>query len=794
MSFLDNIKAHLPNRQKEETPEYYFALNIGAERLGVGLWTVEKGRLKILNTASATYKTSEEIVTVTDRLLGEVLADSIIEPDQLLFGVPDSWLQDDNLKENYLKLLRQVVKDLELKPMAYVSTSQALVHFLEKQQSVPVTAVLVGIDKNFVTVMVSRAGKLDGTKVVARGNSLGSDIEKALLGFTNVEVLPSRILLYGSEGVDLDKEKNQLLSFTWMSKLSFLHFPKIEALSDMIDIESICFAGAFELNNDVAYHPETLNKAATAPGMDLLNEKEDAEQPEEKVAAKAGKARLDKTGIGSEEGQAGVAETAAVGSLGFMVGDVAAKTAAKGAAETPEKEEALDDQEFPLEDEQSPVLSDEEFDNFRRTATDEETAILHSSSNLPVAPSDTMDMEIEDSPFSRFKLPGFIPPGLLNIFRNGKTVWLAAILIGIIALILGYLFVPRANIKVYVEPKTLEKDTQVTADPTITQVDESNKKIPGQIVALDISGSSKGSATGTKQVGDSAKGTVIIYNKSLSPVSYSQGTVLSSSNGLKFTLDSPISATSAAETDSGITFGSAHAQVTAAAIGPDSNLPSGTDLTIGGTPASQVSVKAEGNFSGGTSKTVTVVSLDDQNKLLASLASDLRNQAKDKLQQQSPDQKILAEALNETILKKTFSKNVNDQASDFSLNLAVRYKGTAFKDQDLRQIVSKLVSTDVPADFQLDLAQTETQADVSKLEKDGRLIFLAKFKAKLIPKIDADSIKKAIKGKTPEQAGNILQSYDNVLGSEINITPSLPSSLQRIPFWDNNIKVEVGLK
>ena len=191
---------------------------------------------------------------------------------------------------------------------------------------------------------------------------------------------------------------------------------------------------------------------------------------------------------------------------------------------------------------------------------------------------------------------------------------------------------------------------------------------------------------------------------------------------------------------------------------------------------------------------MTVVSSEDQQRLLAKLSSSLRLQAQQKLQESNPDKKVLEEALAETISKRSYSKNVNDQASEFSLNLTASYKGTAYDDKDLRLIVSRLVTTDVPEGFKLNLEDTETQADVSKLEKDGKLIFIARFKAKLMPSIDTEKVKKEIQGKSISEAEEIIKNMENVLGSEIKITPSLPSFLQRIPLIGGNIKVEVGLK
>lgn len=726
MSFLDKLTALTPFFQKEETLEYYFALNILDENLTAALWTIEGNHLKILQTVSDQYSSLEDIIKMTDRLLDIVLGDQEYEPHKILFGVPDSWLSDDNLKEEYLKLLRQVVKELELTPLAYVATSHALTHFLEKQEGVPTTAILVGFEARHLEVIVVRAGKIDGGKIISRGESSGSDIEKALLTFSDVETLPSKILLYGLEPSTLEKLKSQLLSFSWMSKLSFLHLPKIEILQDEVSIKSICFAGASEINQNVVFVNRPTVSSVTKPLV------APATKPEQ----------IDKE------------------NLGFVIGDVEELS---GESDESEVEEGKEEEGEVVAKEEG-LLEAEDF---------QKSAVIPAP--LPLT-------------FFLF-LKRFVPR---SKFTN--LTLLAGICISLVILLAAYLFLVKAEVKVFVEPKVLEKDTQVTSDPKQKEVDENAKIIPGQIVETEISGSQKGEASGKKQIGDPAKGTAIIYNKTYESKSLSKGITLTAANGLKFTLDTAITIASQSAAESGITYGKTNATVTASSIGADSNLPSSSELTVSNLSSSQVSAKAEGNFSGGTSKDITVVSDADQKKLLAQVASDLRRQAKQKLQEKLPDKKILEEALSEEIIKKSYSKNINDQANEFSLNLTLRYKGTAFEEKDLKSIVSKLVTTQVPAGFELNLAETETQADVSKLEKDGRVIFLARFKAKLMPKLDLKKLTSQIKGQTPQQVADTLKSYENILGSEIKLIPSLPILLQRLPVLERNIKIEVGLK
>ncbi|KKQ84696.1 MAG: hypothetical protein UT04_C0012G0001, partial [Candidatus Daviesbacteria bacterium GW2011_GWF2_38_7] len=294
MSFLDSVTAFLPLGKKEEQIEYFFAINIGVEKAQAALWSIQDRQLKILEIASEQYPSSviaqgshQEIVAICDKLLDAVVGLKEIEPQKILFGVPYSWILDDNLKDEYLKVLRSLVKELELTPMAYVATSRALTYFLEYQEGVPTTAILVGFEKSHLSVTVVRAGKLDGVKIVERGENAGADIEKALLTFTDVESLPSRILIYGHEALDL---KGHLLSFSWMSKLSFLHFPKIEVLNDDVEIKSVCLAGGSEIQSGVKFveQPIQQTKVESKPSHPIAAH-------EEKEAAGEDSGSVDKT-------------------------------------------------------------------------------------------------------------------------------------------------------------------------------------------------------------------------------------------------------------------------------------------------------------------------------------------------------------------------------------------------------------------------------------------------------------------------------------------------------------------
>lgn len=713
MRLLDKLSQYLPFLSSSpKQSEYFFALNISSEQVEGAVWGVDGDSLRIINSATHKYASPDDLAKAANFALDEALADFQPEPEKVLFGVPDSWLQDDDLKPEHLKLLRKLVRELDISPLAYVSTTQAISHLLQKQQGVPLTSILVKLTDPLVVTVV-KAGKNLGSREQKRTGNLPEDIEKALLSFSDVEVLPSKILLYDS-GKE-DKFKDELQSFSWMSQLPFLHLPKIEDLPKGIIIHSICLAGASEMNPDVEFR------------ADLGKQNQE-----------------DKGGLKTlpEEGAQ---------NFGFVKGDI-------------EKTQEVLKEPPPLNQEEEPSLLSE-------------PAVVD-----------------KFTPFE--KIRSYFLSGLFKKNLLIPTIVIVIFFLGAI------LFLPKAKVTVFIDLRVLERDSQVTADPSISQVDEANKIIPGKIVEVTVSDSTKDQATGKKQVGDLAKGKVILYNKTNSSKNFSQGTIMTGGGNLKFSLDTSVQIASQSST-TGADFATIikpgktdPVSAAAVTIGPEGNLSAGTELSVAGFSQEQVVARVDTAFSGGVSKDVTVVTSDDQKKSLAKLTSDLRKKARDEIQGKlSGDQKILEEALSEEIIKKTFSKNVNDQAQEFNLTLTVRFKGTSFSEGDLKAMVAKLIETNVPEGFELDLSRTETQADVSKLERGGKLVFLAKFRAKLMPKLDQSKLKKELVGKTPQEAAEKLKTNENVIGSNIAITPSLPIRfLQRLPLLEQRISLEVTAK
>lgn len=751
MDFLSKLAQFNPFSKSNQNEEYYFALNVEEKKVEASLWGIKGHRIAIVNATSLKYSGHQSLIEQGNLALDEVLGDFPIEPEKILFGVPDSWLQDEDLTPEHLTLLRKMVKAWGLTPMAYVSTTQAIAHFLQKTQGVPLTGIIIKVAEK-IQVSVVKAGKILASGEHVRSEHLAKDVERVLMSFSEIEVLPSKVLVYGEE--NFPKLKDDLQSFPWMSNLPFLHLPKIEELPKNIQMASICLAGAVELNPNSNFNTNEL---------DHLAEGVTAQHKLSRHIPSEGLPHHNRHRESLEPG-------------GFVAGDIK-----DFEGENPEFAEEMVEMEEEVWGDENPSKE-----------------MVKHHPNLPEQHKEE-HLGVQPRGGAPVSLVASLIAAPLGFLKGGGLLGNKLILLGVVILIFligGFLLLPKATVTVFIDMRTLDKEAEVMADPNITVVDENAKKIPGEIVSTSVSGAQRGSATGKKKVGDPAKGSVLIYNKTLSPKTFSSGTAFVGPNNLTFTLDSSVNVASQSAVDGGISFGKASAGVTASEIGPDGNLAAGTELSIKNESSSNYSAKVDQAFSGGLSKDVTVVTADDQKRLLALLTSDLRSKAQGQIQGKlSGDMKILTQALQEQITSQQYSKKVGDQASDFNLDMTINYKGTAYKDEDLKSIVSKLVSINIPNGYSLDISQTETQADVSKVNKDGTIVFLAKFKAKLMPKLDTEKLKKDLVFKTFDQANVRVKQIENVIGSDVKMTPfTFPGPLKRLPILSKNISIEVTAK
>ncbi|HEX7456688.1 MAG TPA: hypothetical protein VF303_04460 [Candidatus Nanoarchaeia archaeon] len=391
----------------------------------------------------------------------------------------------------------------------------------------------------------------------------------------------------------------------------------------------------------------------------------------------------------------------------------------------------------------------------------------------------------------RFPFPKLPSPAFLKGRR--RLYLIAGFLAFIIIAGLGLLwFVPRAHVKLITKAQFKEAELSLVAGASIEEADTDQGAIPLKTLKTTQEDVLEAKATGTKTVGTLAKGRVKIVNRdTASAKTFFKGTTITPVSGSKVTFSLDKSATiSAAPAGCEADCPSTGVDVTAKVIGTSGNLAAGTVFRVGSANVNLVFAKSETNFTGGSSRNLTIISASDQKKAKEKLLAKLARKAREELEKENQDLVVPEGGLEPEILNEVYSKNVGEEASEFRLSLQVEFTAKAFSEEDLKDLLIESIADSVPDDFKIDRGTSTVEAEI--LEKDGdNLEILGKIKASLVPEIDIEETKKRIAGKDFSTTDRYLKSLNSISGFEIKISPSFFRIAGFMPFLKSRIKIEL---
>ena len=259
------VIGHLNREKGKGEPEYYLALEIANTRIKSAVWVVINNQTEVVATGTVAYwqgKDVEELVRATDDTLAS-LAQKLAEitekePSKVVLGLPASWVGEDNkIVKDKADFLKELTKRLELSLMGFVVTPEALVQYLKGLEGMPPSIILIELAEEEIEVTLVHLGKILGRQKVARSVDLGADLEEGLTRFLPQTIFPSRILMFDGHA-SLEEARQQLLDYPWSvptdqngemamnSKLSFLHLPKVEVLSEEETVKAVALSGGAE--------------------------------------------------------------------------------------------------------------------------------------------------------------------------------------------------------------------------------------------------------------------------------------------------------------------------------------------------------------------------------------------------------------------------------------------------------------------------------------------------------------------------------------------------------------------
>lgn len=758
------MKLSLPFFKKKKKTQYFLALLLRDAKSGAVIFEEIDGAIRPVGKNEEYFKTDiedapiEELLEVLDKTISkaEEALPPNVETQKTVFGVKQDWVEESKIKKDYLVKLKKISDEFGLIPIGFLVIQEAIVHLIQKEEGAPVSAILVENDNKNLTVSLIRAGRIAETRFTQIEESAAKSVDKLLHHF-DYEVLPSRIIILD------DKESEELaqefITHSWSKNLSFLHVPQISVLTKGFDARSVLFGAAQQM------------------GFDVLGNTEGKIKNEEKKT-KNEKAEEVKTTEKTEEELENKEETKEEGKIsfndfGFVEGEDIAKV-----EEKEQEEEKLESYKTE-ETEEKPQNSENAI----------AIQIKNENTNLVNTKSSKNYMKT----FSKIsqKMISIIPKSVVKLKINGgKLVFISPLIILVlIGIFLLYIFNLKATIVVNVKPKPIEHNQDITF--LIDKPSDFSKNIvQGKTITVTEDGELSAKSTGTKEIGDKAKGSVTIYARFTEDKTFPKGTAITSSNNLDFILDSSVTiASSSADASSPAV--TAKVSVTAKDIGKEFNLPSGTKFTFESFSSTTIVAKNDSAFSGGSKKEITVVSKNDIQKLDQDLPKKLEEKSRNDLNKKlTPDMLLLPGILSSDFIKKNYDKKEGEESPIITLKATVEFQGISYQKNNLDDFSKKLLKSDVQ-----DLVFTENGIKYSmrdiKQKNDNEILAKLYAKAFLMPKLDNKKLTQELKGKSFDEANDLLSKIPQVSDVSVNLSPNLPLLPKILPQRSENISIVV---
>ncbi len=799
MKFSDAFSGLLGKKEDQKT--FFFSLFLDTDAAAVAAWFVEAtGVPKIVSYAHG--KVAEDSwdarIAVIDRLLSaaEDKAKSQAAISKTVFGMPSAYLtREGNIAQGIRPQLKKLTTMLELSPVGFVPLSQALAFSFKKEEGIPPSMILVGCSGKVGTVTIFRIGTMVGEEIIDMAVDPAVAIETALKKYQDSDVLPSRVLLYGGDELNLDDVRGKLLKHPWPTRANFLHFPKIESITTEKLLEAVSLSGASELSAEIGESDDgdisaeatvaVAQPTRTAPVAEGLDSEKIPEGDEQSLE--------------SEEMEPNDEDE---------IGEVAESEDETSDGETLEEDKELGEviEEIDgMEEESNVHVVSPEALGFERQDVLESHQLHQKTKMMPKEMSIDDGGEVKILPrkqkmamkFELPALPKIDVSGMWSMFSRipklkGAPIPLmigVGLLLGIFGLL--YYFVPHATVTILVAPVSLSESSIMTVDPVATIADSATKIIPGRTQEKSVTGEKTAVVTGKKKVGDPARGTVTVYNKVTSEKTLKKGAILVA-KGLSFTLDEEVSVASASESIGSITFGKKSVAVTAVEIGSDSNVPASTEFVFKDTAASAVSARNDAVFTGGISRDVTVVSRADYDAMVKALTDELVGKAKTELSGQIGAERLIDQTVKTTVSEKIFDQELDQEAKELHGKVTITVSGISVRDEDVKAILTSLVAAKVPSGYSLSGGQTDVTTSGISVKKDGKITLTATLKAVALPVIDNSGLINKLTGKDVQTATAILKATVGVAGAEFRF--ALSPSQSRLPVNPKNITLSVAVQ
>jgi hypothetical protein len=398
--------------------------------------------------------------------------------------------------------------------------------------------------------------------------------------------------------------------------------------------------------------------------------------------------------------------------------------------------------------------------------------------------AETPAKRIAEKKVKRLKIPDF------NKFRLLTVLGALGLVVIILLWYVGFVVMPRSAIVVKTDSSAIDANFDLTLKTDATEVDVDQGIVPAKLQQTQKTASQQADATGQKDKGTKASGTIKFYNCNLDDLiagndrTIPAGTGLSA-NGLTFITQESVTVPPSNFTGSTCKNNKASGSVDmiAQSVGEKYNVAA-TSYTVAG----YTTISGQGSAtSGGTSNIVKVVSQADVDGAKQKISEQNTDAVKTELENALKNQGLfpIDSSLTASDPEVTTSAQVGDEADTVTVTQKTTYSMLGSKESDLKKVVANAVNEKIDPKKQsiLDYGLADAVFKLQNQQDTSTLITL-EVTAVAGSDLNISDIKKQVVGKKANDAKEVISKYPGVTQVTVDYSPfwvsSIPKSTSKI--------------
>ncbi len=340
-----------------------------------------------------------------------------------------------------------------------------------------------------------------------------------------------------------------------------------------------------------------------------------------------------------------------------------------------------------------------------------------------------------------------------------------------------WFFQPKATVVVYPKEENLDFAVETQISPAITETSLESNKLPAKLVEkiaqLDI----QNVATGSKVVGvTAAAGKVTFINASAQPIVVPKKTVVTGNNDTRFITDQDVLVPKkTTRFQNGLAVGEAYGRaettITAEGKGTAFNLPAKSIAQVVGRNFRVLKVTNLTPTYGGEDKKVSVVTLEDVRKSEEEAKRQLELVGSGEINSLiTKDYLFIPELIQTEIVRITSSPDIGMESTVITTKLEYRVSALVPAFNEVSKILNYRFEQNLPANFHIKNQKIELIAARVLSSDNQQALLHLNGRGKIQGALNAESIRKWLKGKNIIQAKEELARHNEIADYDIDVS------------------------